>query len=96
MMGRDHDHIVGVVVNHRARGVAIEKGVPHALAFHGNGLWAVVTSLGMDRVGILSGLTGRVLGRVDVPSGPRGLVVDSARDRVYVLSRHAMTVRWLT
>lgn len=65
---------------------------PHAIAFHGNGLWAVVTSLGMDRIGIVNGLTGRVLGRLDVPPGPRGLAVDSVANRVYVLSRHAMTV----
>ncbi|NOX58007.1 MAG: hypothetical protein GXP29_04010 [Planctomycetes bacterium] len=65
---------------------------PNAIAFHGSGDWAVVTSLGMDRIGILNGMTGRVLGRLDVPSGPRGLAIDSATNRIYVLSRHAMTV----
>ncbi len=65
---------------------------PNAIAFHDSGDWAVVASLGMDRIGILNGLTGRVLGRLDVPSGPRGLSIDSANDRIYVLSRHAMTV----
>ncbi|GJM24258.1 MAG: hypothetical protein DHS20C16_06730 [Phycisphaerae bacterium] len=65
---------------------------PNAIAFHNSGAWAAVASLGMDRIGILNGSTGRVLGRLDVPSGPRGLSIDSANDRIYVLSRHAMTV----
>jgi hypothetical protein len=45
---------------------------PLAMTFHGSGLWAAVTSLGMDCIGRGSGLTGRVLGRLDVPPGPRG------------------------
>lgn len=65
---------------------------PNAVAFHDSGTWAVVTALGTDRIGILNGFTGRVLGRLDVPSGPRGLAIDSAANRIYVLSRHAMTV----
>jgi DNA-binding beta-propeller fold protein YncE len=65
---------------------------PNAIAFHDSGTWAAVASLGMDRIGILNGSTGRVLGRLDVPSGPRGLSIDSANNLIYVLSRHAMTV----
>ncbi len=65
---------------------------PNAISFHDSGTWAAVASLGMDRIGILNGSTGRVLGRLDVPSGPRGLSIDSANNRVYVHSRHAMTV----
>ncbi len=65
---------------------------PQAVAFHDSGTWAAVATLGMDRIGILNGSTGRVLGRLDVPSGPRGLSIDSANNRIYVLSRHAMTV----
>lgn len=52
-----------------------------------------VVALGADRVGAVDTATGAVLGRVDVGRGPRGLVLNAATNRLYVLCRTDLSVQ---
>lgn len=71
---------------------ALSLANPKAIAFHASGNWAAVASLGMDRIGIVNGATGRVIGRIDVPEGPRGLAIHSPSNSIMVWSKHASTL----
>jgi len=68
---------------------------PVDIVFSNDGLRAYVVSLGADRVGVLDPSDGSVLGRVDVGRGPRGLAIDSDRDRLFVLNRTDLSVSML-
>ena len=65
---------------------------PQEVVFRADGARAYVVSLAADRVGVLDGASGAVLARVDVGRGPRGLVLDEVRQRLYVLNRTDMTL----
>lgn len=65
---------------------------PVDLVFNADGTRAYVTALGTGRVGALGGSNAAVVGRVDVGRGPRGLALDSATDRLYVMNRTDFSV----
>ncbi len=65
---------------------------PTDVVFRADGGRAYVAALGPDRVGVLDGADATVLGRVDVPGGPRSLALDDRRELLFVLSRTDLAV----
>lgn len=83
--------------NAAARDLALAQ--PTALAFTPDGLHVWVAASGSDRVACIDANTGSIRDRVDLrrdsPSlvrGPRGLALDAARNRLYVLNKLANTL----
>ena len=63
---------------------------PSAVAFSGDGLRAYVTAFGSDKLAVLNpagGAFSTIRARVPTVGGPSGVVVDDARNRVYVVGR---------
>lgn len=85
---------IGAAIGGQATLQARKKSLANPLnvVFSGDGSFAYLAALGPDRVGVLDGSTGQVLGRVDVPAGPRGLALDDVGGQLYVWSRQAATV----
>ncbi len=77
-------------VNAEARRASLAN--PLEIVFNSSGTRAYLAALGPGRVAALNGTTGAVLGRGDVGRGPRGLVLDEARSRLYVLNRTDHTI----
>jgi len=87
-MGSSFNDITSV--NPQAQDVSLAN--PTDIVFDDDGDIAFVAAFGVGRIGILNGATAEVIARVDVGRGPRGMAIDSARDRLYVLNRTDMTV----
>ncbi|NOS99054.1 MAG: hypothetical protein HOP29_00315 [Phycisphaerales bacterium] len=78
------------IVNQPARDTSLAN--PLQIVFTPDGAVAFVAAFGPGRIGALNGANAGVLGRVDVGRGPRGLALDAAGDRLYVLNRTDMTI----
>lgn len=65
---------------------------PVDVVVRAGGTRAYVAALGTGRVGVVDAATGAVLGRVDVGRGPRGLALDGAADRLYVMNRTDLSI----
>lgn len=73
---------------------------PTAIAFSPDGLEAWVAAFGSDRVARLDATSGTIQNRTDLREksgadlvrGPRGLALDAARSRLYVLNKLANTI----
>ena len=79
-------------VNYAGPGTQAERdsalGIPVGVAYAGDGGRLYVTSLANDRLGVLNPATGAVLARAHTVSGPTGVVVDDARNHIYVVGRY--------
>jgi YVTN family beta-propeller protein len=64
---------------------------PTDIAWNAAGTRAYVAAFGSDLVGVI-GPTGAVLNRIAVGGGPSGVVVDTARNQLYVVNRFDNTV----
>jgi YVTN family beta-propeller protein len=65
---------------------------PMDLVFEADGSHAYLAAFGPGRVASLNADTGRVIDRVDVGRGPRGLALDSAGRRLYVMNRTDLSI----
>ena len=64
-------------------------GDPRTIAWNSRGTRAYVAGLGSNNILMLDENGNRVGQAVEVPEGPTGMVVDDARERIYVLARFA-------
>ncbi|MFT5424341.1 MAG: YVTN family beta-propeller protein [Phycisphaerales bacterium] len=64
-------------------------GDPRGIAFNSGGTRAYVTGMGSNTVGVFDGALNRVgpVEQIEVGQGPTGIVVDDARNRLYVLNK---------
>ncbi|HTO90673.1 MAG TPA: hypothetical protein VMJ70_06035, partial [Candidatus Sulfotelmatobacter sp.] len=65
-------------------------GIPSAIGFSSSGLRAYVAAFADNKIGVLNpagGAASTVLARVGCVAGPSGVVVDDARNRLYVVGR---------
>lgn len=65
---------------------------PMDIVFRPDGSRAYLAAFGVGRIGILNGQNASVISRVDVGRGPRGLALDAAQNRLYVLNRTDLSI----
>lgn len=66
-------------------------GDPRAIVWRSNGASAYVAGMGSNNVIIMDG-NGARLGRIDVGQGPTGLVLDEARNQLYVINKFEASI----
>jgi hypothetical protein len=74
-------------------------GIPTGLAFANSGLRAYVASFADDKIGVLNpggGAASTVLARISCVAGPTGIVVDNARNQLYVVGRFHNQIQTLS
>lgn len=76
-------------------GAPFSLASPMDLLYSADGSLVYVAAFGPGRVGVLDAVSGQVLGRVDVGSGPRCLALDPLHKRLYVLNRNEMSLTTL-
>lgn len=67
-------------------------GDPRALAWNAEGTKLYVAGMGSDNLLVLNATGERIGTPISLPAGPAGLVVDDARNRIFVFSRFEATV----
>jgi len=68
-------------------------GDPRGVAFSADGARAYVTGMGSNNVGVFDGSLSRTAGeQIEVGQGPTGIVMDDARNRLYVLNKFDGTI----
>lgn len=96
VQSKDLHDAMGIAFNDvsaiNAQAQAISLANPADIVFSDDGDVAFVAAFGVGRIGVLDGSTADVLGRVNVGRGPRGMALNSATNRLYVLNRTDMTI----